>query len=461
MASHTLTRIIVFPAEKPSLRYLLSACSKPCREIRLFTDTMEYNNPYGNSGGYGGRNPYAQQDSNPYGGGGSRYGGGSGGYGQQNGYGNLRFPFCRPLSSDDVFTICPGNSEPEMEMSQYDRTPPPPQQRSGGYGGGGLPSGPGARRPGGGLPPNPRDGGAAARPAPAAYGSDNDSSGPGFGAPGGGFGGRNNGPRSPGHGSLGVAGGGGGGGGGGGYAASNPQPAMNGYTAPSSPPPVGGSGAGGRSILEECRAIDRATDELESRLASLQTLHRRVLNDQAPASHIDTENADIMTTYRGLGDRLKKIKASPESRSPTSAPQVGRVERRLKRAITEYQRIEADFRRQMQAQQARQYRIVRPDASEDEVQAAVEDGGGQIFQQALLNSDRRGQAQSALGAVRARHEEIQRIERTMVELAQLFQDLDQIVLEQEPMVQAIEQKGEEVQQNVTMANTELDKGIAR
>lgn len=168
-----------------------------------------------------------------------------------------------------------------------------------------------------------------------------------------------------------------------------------------------------------------------------------------------------MTAYRGLGARLKKIKSSPESRSPTAAPQVGRVERRLKKAISEYQRIEAEFRRQMQDQQARQYRIVRPDASEDEVRAAVEDGDGQIFQQALLNSDRRGQAQSALGAVRARHEEIQRIERTMVELAQLFQDLDQIVLEQEPMVQVIEQKGEEIQQNIVMANTELNKGIVR
>jgi syntaxin 1B/2/3 len=376
---------------------------------------MEYNNPYGSSGGYGGGNPYAQQDSNPYGNGANRYGGG-----QQNSYGNLSFSFCRPLSSDDVFTIRLGAPEPEMEMSQYNRPTPPSQPQSGGYGGGyggggGLPSGPGAMRHGSGLPSGPRAGGPASRPAPTMYGSDN-SSGQGHDAQGGGFGGHNN----------------------------------------------GGSGNSGRSTLEECRAIDQAIEDLESRLTTLQTLHRRVLNDQAPSSQIDTENADIMTAYRGLGARLKKIKSSPESRSPTSAPQVGRVERRLKNAISEYQRIESEFRRQMQDQQARQYRIVRPDASEDEVRAAVEDGGGgQIFQQALLNSDRRGQAQSALGAVRARHEEIQRIERTIVELAQLFQDLDQAVLEQEPMVEMIEQKGDEAQQNIMMANTELDKGIVR
>jgi syntaxin 1B/2/3 len=53
----------------------------------------------------------------------------------------------------------------------------------------------------------------------------------------------------------------------------------------------------------------------------------------------------------------------------------------------------------------------------------------------------------------------------MVELAQLFNDLDQIVQQQEPLVANIEQKGEEVEQNVKAANTEIvgaiDKARAR
>jgi len=236
---------------------------------------------------------------------------------------------------------------------------------------------------------------------------------------------------------------------------------MNGYNAPQSAPTNGGSGSG--AILNDCRSIDKAIDDLESRLQGLQSLHRRVLNDQASSSLIDTENSDIMTTYRSLGSRLKAIKSDPASQSASTAPQVGRVDRRLKAAITQYQRIEADFRKAMQEQQARQYRIVRPDASDAEVAAAVDDatGGAQIFQQALLNADRSGQARSALGAVRARHDEIRRIEQTMVELAQLFQDLDQIVLAQEPLVQTIEQKGEEVRENIIQANVELDKGVVR
>jgi syntaxin 1B/2/3 len=47
----------------------------------------------------------------------------------------------------------------------------------------------------------------------------------------------------------------------------------------------------------------------------------------------------------------------------------------------------------------------------------------------------------------------------MVELAQLFQDLDQIVQEQEPLVANIEQKGEEIHDNVKAANVEIDGAI--
>jgi syntaxin 1B/2/3 len=63
--------------------------------------------------------------------------------------------------------------------------------------------------------------------------------------------------------------------------------------------------------------------------------------------------------------------------------------------------------------------------------------------------------------VAARHEAIQKIERDMITLAQLFQDLETAVIEQEPMVEQIEQKGEEVHDNVQKANVEIDGAIVK
>lgn len=48
-----------------------------------------------------------------------------------------------------------------------------------------------------------------------------------------------------------------------------------------------------------------------------------------------------------------------------------------------------------------------------------------------------------------------------MELAQLFQDLETLVVQQEPAVTQIEQKGEEVTENVGKGNTELDGAIKK
>jgi syntaxin 1B/2/3 len=61
--------------------------------------------------------------------------------------------------------------------------------------------------------------------------------------------------------------------------------------------------------------------------------------------------------------------------------------------------------------------------------------------------------------VKERHQAIQTIERQMVELTQPFRDLDQIVQQQEPLVADIEQKGEEVRDNVTKSNKEIGTAI--
>ncbi|KAF2254459.1 t-SNARE [Trematosphaeria pertusa] len=223
-----------------------------------------------------------------------------------------------------------------------------------------------------------------------------------------------------------------------------------------------GGGADPNAILNECREVDRALDQIDGQLDNLERTFKMVLaRPDMPSGEITNLSSQIMTGYRALVTRVKNIKSKPESGNPRNAPQVGKVDRRLKATINRYQNLEADFRRDSQAAAERQYRIVRPDATDAEVREAVEDPEAPIFQQALLSSDRRGQASSTLRNVKERHEAIQKIERQMVELAQLFQDLDQIVMQQEPLVENIEQKGEEIHDNVVQANTEIGGAIEK
>lgn len=64
-----------------------------------------------------------------------------------------------------------------------------------------------------------------------------------------------------------------------------------------------------------------------------------------------------------------------------------------------------------------------------------------------------------LGAVRARHNDIQRIEKTMTELALLFTQLNEQVVYQEASVQQTEQQTVQVKEDTENANKQLDEGI--
>lgn len=76
-----------------------------------------------------------------------------------------------------------------------------------------------------------------------------------------------------------------------------------------------------------------------------------------------------------------------------------------------------------------------------------------------LKTNRSGQANSVLGAVRARHNDIQRIEKTLAELLLLFQQLDEQVVYQEEQVTRVEEQTENVTKDTTGANAHLDQGI--
>ena len=147
------------------------------------------------------------------------------------------------------------------------------------------------------------------------------------------------------------------------------------------------------AILNECRDIDRGIDSIEHNLERLRFLQTRAIDDPDASQgtqtnrEIDSLGSETMTLYRNFGARIKAIKQQRESGEPRNKPQVGKVDRKLKNAINEYQQVETEFRKKLSEQMARQYRIVKPDATESEVRAAIEDtSNNQVFSQAVSAS---------------------------------------------------------------------------
>jgi len=218
------------------------------------------------------------------------------------------------------------------------------------------------------------------------------------------------------------------------------------------------------AILNECRDIDRAIDGVQGNLDTLRMLQDRSLIEADATStrrELDNLSSSTMSMFRDLTERVRMVKSVPEGRQPRNAAQVGRVERRLKEANQEYQQVESAFRKKTQDQMARQYRIVRPNATESEVRSAVEDtsGNAQVFQQALMQGNRMGEATSTLNAVRARQQDMQKIEQTLGELVQLFTDLSVMIEQQETQFVDISQKTEAVEEDTRQANVEIGTAV--
>ncbi|KAI7040482.1 t-SNARE, partial [Hortaea werneckii] len=117
--------------------------------------------------------------------------------------------------------------------------------------------------------------------------------------------------------------------------------------------------------------------------------------------------------------------------------QVGSLKTSFQKQLQEYRVEEANYERRYREQIARQYRIVNPEATDSEVQEAADaDWGNEGVFQTALKTNRTATANTVLGAVRARHNDIQKIEATLIQLNQLMEDLaTAVVLQDEPIQQ--------------------------
>ncbi|KAG7414159.1 hypothetical protein LZL87_007471 [Fusarium oxysporum] len=174
-------------------------------------------------------------------------------------------------------------------------------------------------------------------------------------------------------------------------------------------------------------------------------LHQRTLSSTDGSANHDLEQYVSQTQIRntaikdGIKGLERDLAKTNDSSRTTKNTQLQSLKTFFKSELDKYQSIERDYQQRYRDQIARQYRIVNPDASEQEVQeAANADWGNEGVFQTALRTNRTGHASSVLGNVRARHSELQRIEQTLSELAILYQELATIVEQQEPVIQAAE-----------------------
>ncbi|EHL00835.1 putative Syntaxin-like protein psy1 [Glarea lozoyensis 74030] len=142
------------------------------------------------------------------------------------------------------------------------------------------------------------------------------------------------------------------------------------------------------------------------------------------SAKVEADAEAIKDEYKLLIERVKQLKSVRENQnSATRAKHVGELDKGLRASFANYQSM------------------------------------GPVFTQALMSSDRRGQSQTTLSAVKERNAAIQKIARDMAEIGVLFDDMNNLVMQQEAAIENIETKGEEVVENMDKGTEQIGVAI--
>lgn len=217
-----------------------------------------------------------------------------------------------------------------------------------------------------------------------------------------------------------------------------------------------GSSDGMTRFYNQISSIQDELRRFETNVSRISDFHSRLLNNTDEA--LSQQNAaaldELVEETRALSSHIKNQiqDLEKESLPPGQDPRIRRNQTSLVRSkfietLQNYQRVEQDYRQRYRQRVERQFKIVKPDATPEEVAAVVhsdQGAGGQIFAQALTTSPRYGESRAAYREVQERHEEMRKIERTLAELAQMFIDLDVLVNQQDDTINAIETSAAQV-----------------
>ena len=134
--------------------------------------------------------------------------------------------------------------------------------------------------------------------------------------------------------------------------------------------------------------------------------------------------------------------------------------RKFVEVMKEYQAAQTKYKTEMVKKAKRQVQIVKPDASEEEVDAVVRSGGAdQLIQESILKGEASESVKSMCDSVTQRHNEIMQIEKSVLEMHQMFLDMALVVEQQGEMLDCIEFQVGQSLEFIEEGNAEMGQAI--
>jgi len=219
------------------------------------------------------------------------------------------------------------------------------------------------------------------------------------------------------------------------------------------PPSVITAPVGQSSFLSEVASIQDDIKEYNENINRISVLRARSLNAIDQGAEEETTQLDALSMRmremsQNLKQRIQRLENSPgQQDAEMRKNRIAFVRSKFVEAIQHYQQVEQEFRAKSRQRVERQFKIVKPDATPEEVEAISHGEGQQIFAQALTSTTRYAESRVVYREVQERQQDIQKMEHTLAELAQLFSDMATLVEQQDPVIAGVEAAAKDVEDN--------------
>ncbi|KAJ1817693.1 Plasma membrane t-SNARE, secretory vesicle fusion [Coemansia sp. RSA 2599] len=240
----------------------------------------------------------------------------------------------------------------------------------------------------------------------------------------------------------------------------------------------GGGGAGDPAGYPDGQffyLLDNATKqmaEVDTNIDQIANFHEQALNAASESRYrqiagqrdqlVEETNSMVSGIKQSLDVLARTVDDPniPKTQRVAQASRQQNLARKFSEQLQRYRQMEYRYSQRNRERFERQYRIARPEATDEEITEAINsDQAGQVFAQAVMQSNRLGEARRVLRDVEERQVDIQKIEKTISELAEMFVEVNDMVNRQQDMIDNIESAVEATHGNVEMANTETQKAI--
>jgi t-SNARE complex subunit (syntaxin) len=175
----------------------------------------------------------------------------------------------------------------------------------------------------------------------------------------------------------------------------------------------------------------------------------------------DTNKKGVYTKklLQGLKDETSRIELKPQE-AKIRDNLLGTLTRKFVEVMKDYQQAQSRYKTEIMKKARRQVQIVKPNATEEEVDAVVRSGGAdQLIQASILKGEASESVKSMCESVNQRYNEVMAIEKSVQEMHQMFLDMALIVESQGEVLDSIEFQVQQSLEFIEEGNEQMGQAI--